>query len=184
MKPPAIFLVGEVVRLREQLQWFDNKPLFGKTVIVTRARAQASALTKKLEAQGAKVIEAPAIKIVPAADYAPLDNAIANINDYKWLVFTSANGVDYFFERLGAAKKDARALANVTLAAIGSATAKLWQNTASPPTSFLPLIKQKSWLKLLPAKSPPVTKYCWHVLRLHAKYCPNLCAKSAPSLTS
>ena len=57
MKPPAIFLVGEVVRLREQLQWFDNKPLFGKTVIVTRARAQASALTKKLEAQGAKVIE-------------------------------------------------------------------------------------------------------------------------------
>ena len=124
MKPPAIFLVGEVVRLREQLQWFDNKPLFGKTVIVTRARAQASALTKKLEAQGAKVIEAPAIKIVPAADYAPLDNAIANINDYKWLVFTSANGVDYFFERLGAAKKDARALANVTLAAIGSATAK------------------------------------------------------------
>lgn len=124
MKPPAIFLVGEVVRLREQLQWFDNKPLFGKTVIVTRARAQASALTKKLEAQGAKVIEAPAIKIVPAADYAPLDNAIANINDYKWLVFTSANGVDYFFERLGAAKKDARALANVKLAAIGSATAK------------------------------------------------------------
>ena len=120
MKPPAIFLVGEVVRLREQLQWFDNKPLFGKTVIVTRARAQASALTKKLEAQGAKVIEAPAIKIVPAADYAPLDNAIANINDYKWLVFTSANGVDYFFERLGAAKKDARALANVKLAAIGS----------------------------------------------------------------
>lgn len=124
MKPPAIFLVGEVVRLREQLQWFDNKPLFGKTIIVTRARAQASALTKKLEAQGAKVIEAPAIKIVPAADYAPLDNAIANINDYKWLVFTSANGVEYFFERLGAAKKDARALANVKLAAIGSATAK------------------------------------------------------------
>ena len=124
MKPPAIFLVGEVVRLREQLQWFDNKPLFGKTVIVTRARAQASALTKKLEAQGAKVIEAPAIKIVPAADYAPLDNAIANINDYKWLVFTSANGVDYFFERLGAAKKDARALANVKLAAIGAKVAR------------------------------------------------------------
>ncbi|WP_304089583.1 uroporphyrinogen-III synthase, partial [Phascolarctobacterium succinatutens] len=124
MKPPAIFLVGEVVRLREQLQWFDNKPLFGKTVIVTRARAQASALTKKLEAQGAKVIEAPAIKIVPAADYAPLDNAIAHLDEYKWLVFTSANGVDYFFERLAEAKKDARALASVKLAAIGSATAK------------------------------------------------------------
>ena len=77
LKPPAIFLVGEVVKLREQLQWFDNKPLFGQTIIVTRARAQASDLTKKLEALGAKVIEVPAIKIVPAADYGPLDKGIA-----------------------------------------------------------------------------------------------------------
>lgn len=124
LKPPAIFIVGEVVKLRQQLQWFDNKPLFGKTVIVTRARAQASDLTKKLEAQGAKVIEVPAIKIVPAADYAPLDQAIGELNAYKWLVFTSANGVDYFFQRLLKAGKDARALANVKLAAIGSATAQ------------------------------------------------------------
>ncbi|MDO4921786.1 MAG: uroporphyrinogen-III C-methyltransferase [Phascolarctobacterium sp.] len=124
LKPPAIFIVGEVVKLREQLQWFDNKPLFGKTVIVTRARAQASELTKKLEARGAKVIEVPAIKIVPAADYAPLDKAIGELNAYKWLVFTSANGVDYFFQRLLQAGKDARALANAKLAAIGSATAQ------------------------------------------------------------
>lgn len=124
LKPPAIFIVGEVVKLRQQLQWFDNKPLFGKTVIVTRARAQASELTKKLEAQGAKVIEVPAIKIVPAADYAPLDQAIGELNAYKWLVFTSANGVDYFFQRLLQAGKDARALASVKLAAIGSATAQ------------------------------------------------------------
>ena len=128
LKPPAIFIVGEVVKLREQLQWFDNKPLFGKTVVVTRARAQASELTQKLEEQGAKVIEVPAIKIVPAADYAPLDKAIGELSQYKWLVFTSANGVDYFFERLLAAGKDARALANVQLAAIGSATAKALAN--------------------------------------------------------
>ncbi len=123
LKPPAIFLVGEVVKLREQLQWFDNKPLFGQTIIVTRARAQASDLTKKLEALGAKVIEVPAIKIVPAADYAPLDAAVQALSEYKWLVFTSANGVEYFFERLLLAGKDARALAGVKLAAIGSATA-------------------------------------------------------------
>ena len=123
LKPPAIFLVGEVVKLREQLQWFDNKPLFGQTIIVTRARAQASDLTKKLEALGAKVIEVPAIKIVPAADYGPLDKGIAELSSYKWLVFTSANGVEYFFERLNFAGKDARALAGVQLAAIGSATA-------------------------------------------------------------
>lgn len=123
MKPPAIFLVGEVVNLRKDLQWYDNKPLFGKTVVVTRARAQASLLTKKLEADGAKVVEVPAIKIVPPADYAPLDQAIAELSTYKWLVFTSANGVEYFFDRLKNAGKDARALAAAKIAAIGSATA-------------------------------------------------------------
>ncbi|MEG0971117.1 MAG: uroporphyrinogen-III C-methyltransferase, partial [Acidaminococcaceae bacterium] len=70
LKPPAIFIVGNVVKLRDQLAWFDNKPLFGKTMIVTRARAQASALTKRLEAEGARVLEVPAIKIIPAADFA------------------------------------------------------------------------------------------------------------------
>ena len=123
MKPPAIFLVGEVVKLREELQWFDNKPLFGKTIIVTRARAQASNLTKKLEAEGAKVLEVPAIKIVPPADFAPLDKAIAELSSYKWLVLTSANGVDYFFQRLESSGKDSRALAGLKIAAIGSATA-------------------------------------------------------------
>lgn len=124
MKPPAIFLVGEVVKLREQLQWFDNKPLFGKTVIVTRARAQASTLTKKLEAQGARVLEVPAIKIVPPADFAPLDKAIAEIDTYKWLILTSVNGVEYFFNRLQKAGKDSRALWGIKIAAIGSATAE------------------------------------------------------------
>lgn len=124
LKPPAIFLVGEVVRLREQLQWFDNKPLFGKTIVVTRAREQASILTKKLEDKGVKVIEVPAIKIVPADDYAPLDTAVSRISDYKWLIFTSTNGVEYFFEYLLAAGKDTRALAGLKIAAIGSATAE------------------------------------------------------------
>lgn len=124
MKPPAIFLVGEVVRLREQLQWFDNKPLFGKTIVVTRAREQASALTKRLEDKGAKVIEVPAIKIMPANDYAPLDTAASHISNYKWLIFTSTNGVEYFFKRLMTAGKDTRALAGLKIAAIGSATAE------------------------------------------------------------
>ena len=117
-----------MVKLREQLRWYDNKPLFGKTIVVTRARSQASALTKQLEAEGAKVIEAPSIKIVPPETYAPLDEAIKNIHTYKWLVLTSANGVKAFFARLGHAGLDARTLAGVKIAAIGCGTAKALQS--------------------------------------------------------
>ena len=125
MKPPAIFIVGEVVKLRDSLSWFETKPLFGKTFVVTRARAQASALTEKLETEGAKVLEVPAIKIVDPEDFTPLDKAQNNLPSYDWVIFTSANGVDLFFDRLLKNGKDARAFANNKFAAIGSATADM-----------------------------------------------------------
>ena len=127
LKPPAIFLVGDVVRYREKLRWFDapeRRPLFGKRVLVTRARAQASKLTKGLEALGASCLEVPAIRIAEPSDGgAALRAAIAHIADYDWLIFTSANGVEHFFLALDAAGKDARALARAKVAAIGPATA-------------------------------------------------------------
>ena len=123
LKPPAIFLVGEVVDLREKLAWFDNKPLFGKTVLVTRAREQASALTSRLEERGARCIEAPAIKITEPESYAVLDGAIQELETYQWIIFTSTNGVDHFFERLFRAGKDSRALGHAKVAAIGAQTA-------------------------------------------------------------
>ncbi len=124
LKAPAIFIVGDVVTLRDKLAWFDNKPLFGKTVLVTRAREQASALTAELEERGAKCIEAPSIKIVPPESYEVLDAAIENIADYDWLIFTSVNGVEHFFKRCREAGKDSRALAKAKVAAIGAQTAK------------------------------------------------------------
>ena len=127
LKPPAIFLVGDVVRYRENLRWFDapeRRPLFGKRVLVTRARAQASKLTEGLEALGASCLEVPAIRIAEPSDGgAALRAAIAHIADYDWLIFTSANGVEHFFRALDAAGKDARALARAKVAAIGPATA-------------------------------------------------------------
>ena len=127
IKPPAIFIVGEVVNLRDSLQWFDNlaqRPLFGKRILVTRARSQASQLTAKLENLGAEVIEVPAITITDPVDlYAALDQAIGQLQDYHWVMFTSANGVKHFFARLLQAGKDARALGYAKIAAIGSATA-------------------------------------------------------------
>ena len=126
IRPPAIFIVGDVVKLRDKLRWFDRpatRPLFGKRILVTRARVQASALTEKLTALGAACIEAPVIRIAPPADgYAALDGAIAELNAYQWLIFTSVNGVEHFFARLHAAGKDTRALGYARVAAIGAAT--------------------------------------------------------------
>lgn len=127
IKPPSIFLVGDVVNLREQLAWFDNtdtKPMFGTKVLVTRSRAQASKLTASLEVLGADVWEVPAIEIQDPSDgFAEIDEAIKRIREYKWLIFTSVNGVDNFFERMSEARLDGRALANAKVCAIGSATA-------------------------------------------------------------
>jgi len=122
LKPPAIFIVGHVVALRDKLAWFDNKLLFGKKVLVTRSREQASALTDGLADLGADCIEAPVIKIMPPESYQPLDSAIASLQDYHWLIFTSVNGVDHFFKRLSAVGLDTRAI-NAKVAAIGSQTA-------------------------------------------------------------
>jgi len=124
IKPPAIFLVGEVCKLRSKMAWFDQKLLFGKQILVTRAREQASALTNQLENLGAQCLEAPVIKIVPPDSYQPLDTAISQLDQYNWLIFTSVNGVDAFFARLNAAGKDARALAVNKIAAIGAQTAE------------------------------------------------------------
>ncbi|WP_196593662.1 uroporphyrinogen-III C-methyltransferase [Pectinatus sottacetonis] len=125
LKPPAVFIVGDVVKLRNDLRWFDNKRLFGRKIIVTRARQQASKLTAKLTELGAECIEAPSIQIQdPDDSFASMDKAISNISTYNWLVFTSTNGVDRFFARLYSKDMDVRKLSDIKVAAIGSSTAK------------------------------------------------------------
>lgn len=121
LKPPATIIIGDVVRLREKLSWFEKLPLFGQRIVVTRAREQADSLSAPLRHLGAEVIELPTIEIQPSPDYAALDAAIAKLPEYDWLIFTSVNGVRYFLERLDASAIDLRGIRG-KLCAIGPAT--------------------------------------------------------------
>ena len=122
--PPAIILIGKVVSLRDRLNWFEKRPLFARRIVVTRARSQASRLSARLADLGAEAVEMPAIRIEPPADTAPLADAVADVARFDWIVFTSANGVDGFFDALARAGLDARALHAARLCAIGPATAQ------------------------------------------------------------
>ena len=114
---PALIVVGDVVKLHDVIDWFESKPLYGKRVVVTRAREQASELKRLLEDAGAQVLQFPTIEIAPPESWDSLDRVIAS--RYDWLVFTSSNGVNAWFERV----KDVRSIAGTKVAAVGQTTA-------------------------------------------------------------
>ncbi len=123
IKAPAIIIVGGVVKLRKTMQWFERRPLLGRRIVVTRAREQASDLVRRLSEAGADCIQFPTIQVAPPGDWSPVDRAIEAIEQYAWIVFTSVNGVDFFFRRLFEKGRDVRALGHLRTAAIGPATA-------------------------------------------------------------
>ncbi len=129
LQPPTVIVVGEVVKLRDELNWFERLPLFGKRIVITRAREQASALTDALAELGAEAIELPTIEIRPPASWAALDGAIQRLEQFHYLLVTSANGVRNFLARLQACDRDVRDLKGLTIGAIGPATAAEFAKT-------------------------------------------------------
>jgi uroporphyrinogen III methyltransferase/synthase len=120
---PAILVVGGVVDLRNVLNWFETKPLFGRGIVITRPEAQAEEFASLLHAQGTRVIHFPTIKIVPPEDFRDLDQAIGRLSQYQWIIFTSANGVGFFSKRLHELDRDWRDLKDIRICTIGPATA-------------------------------------------------------------
>jgi uroporphyrinogen III methyltransferase/synthase len=122
--PPALLVIGDVVRLRGRLRWLERRPLHGRRIVVTRPRAQAAELSHRLAGAGAEVIEFPTIEIGPPASWRRADASIRRLGEYDWILFTSANGVEAFLGRLWSRGKDLRALGRARLGAIGPATAR------------------------------------------------------------
>lgn len=133
VRPPAIIVVGEVVNLRKELNWFETLPLFGKRIIVTRAREQASDFLAGLTRLGAVCFEFPTIEIIPPENWDDLDRAIRSLDSYQWVLFTSINGVRYFFKRLELLGKDARDLMGIKIGSIGPKTAQALKENGIRP---------------------------------------------------
>jgi uroporphyrinogen III methyltransferase/synthase len=122
LRPPAVIIVGEVARDRGSANWFTTRPLFGRTILVTRPEHQSAELAQRLRGLGANVLAQPAIEISAPANWSAVDSILARLAEFDWLVFSSANGVDSFFNRLFERGLDARQLAAAKLAAIGPGT--------------------------------------------------------------
>ena len=122
-KSPAVTIIGSVVNLRAELNWFEQRPLFGQRVVVTRTRQQASTLASRLSELGADVLEIPTIRIEEPTDKLPLSDALLGLGSYQWLIFTSPNGVEHFFKYFLRGFDDLRDLGGCRIAAIGPATA-------------------------------------------------------------
>ena len=138
LKPPALTIIGQVVSLRDSMNWFETRPLFGQAIVVTRTRQQASDLSDQLAELGANIIEAPTIELAPPADWSAIDNVLARAGQFDWIVFTSANGVEFTRHRLFETGKDVRIFGQAKFAAIGDATASALRDKLSIQADLCP----------------------------------------------
>ncbi len=120
--PPALTVIGEVVNMKPMIEWYESLPLFGKTIVITRAGNQSESIIRLLQEKGAEPFSFPVIQTVPPEDWAPLDNALTRLSQYHGLIFTSANGVKFFMQRLKEKQQDIRDLAGVRIFTIGPKT--------------------------------------------------------------
>lgn len=147
LKPPAIVVVGEVAALRREIAWFEKSPLLGKRIVVTRSREQSSELVLLLERRGAKCIEYPVIEQVWPEDLNPLDDALQNVGQYDWIIFTSVNAVKFFLKRAKEKGRDIRVLGRSKIAVVGEATARYIRGLGIEPDLIPERFQQEGLLE-------------------------------------
>ncbi len=147
----ATLIIGEVASLRDHLRWFDERPLFGKRIVITRSRDQARELADELEQLGAQTIEAPIFRLAPAEDPEAIDRAAASVDAFQWVIFTSANAVTRFFAALLSGPRDMRALGNVSICAIGPTTADRLEARGVKPDVVMPEVRMDEIVEALGA---------------------------------
>ncbi len=147
----ATLIIGEVASLRDHLRWFDERPLFGKRIVITRSRDQARELADELEELGAQTIEAPIFRVAPADDPEAIDRAAASIDAFQWVIFTSANAVTRFFSALLSGPRDMRALGSVSVCAIGPTTAARVEARGIKPDVVMPEVRLDDLVEALGA---------------------------------
>jgi len=150
--PPALIMVGAITELRKKLRWFEKKSLFAKHILVTRARQQSGLLSEQLRFQGARVSEIPTIEIAPPKTWKSLDQALSQIHSFDWILFTSVNGVEAFFERLYHTRLDVRALAQAKIGVIGPTTGEKLRHYGLRPDLIATQFRAEGLLKKLPSK--------------------------------
>lgn len=143
--PPALIVIGQVVQLRDQLNWFERRPLFGRRVLITRSRDQSGSLQLLLESAGAEVSLLPLLDIHPPDDPAELDGCIEKLDSFSWTIFTSPNSVDFFFTRLHELGKDTRAFGTTSVAAVGKSTAENLRDRGIHP-DLIPTLQSQDGL--------------------------------------
>ena len=156
LEAPALIVVGRVVELAESIAWFESRPLLGRTIVVTRARSQASDLAGRLVSMGARVLQFPMIEIQPPESWESLDAVVDDVERLGWVVFSSSNGVEAFFARLEEAGKDARSLHAARIAAVGAATAAALRQRGLLVDVIPEKYQSAALLPLLPPELPGV----------------------------
>jgi uroporphyrinogen III methyltransferase/synthase len=151
---PGLLVIGDVANLRNHLRWFDERPLFGKRIVVTRSHEQARDLCEALEALGAQAIEAPTFKVAPAEDPEAIERAAASIGQFAWVIFESANAVARFLACVTRGSRDLRSLGGVSICAIGPSTAERLLASGLRPDVIIPEFRAEEVAEMVNAHRP------------------------------